>query len=213
MPLSRTQVTRLLTPVRPSRIEQKQGLSYVPAHEVKAELTRVFGPGNWDHTIHDVRLLWETEVYDEGKKKTFYRACYLCACTLRIRDYLGNPIAEVTEYHAEANSNLPDRGEAHAMALTSVESYALRRAALDLGDTFGLHLYNNGSPAGIIKGTFLTTDTDSPLYDENTTPAAQNQALTDEQRAVLQNSLGAVPIAEEPAEPLQRDEHESAPQP
>jgi hypothetical protein len=199
MPITKLQLDRLLTPVRPDRIENKQGLSYVPAHEVKAELTRVFGPGNWDHTIHDVRLLWEIDTYDEGKKKTFYRACYLCACTLRVRDYEGNQIATITEYHAEANSNLPDRGEAHAMALTSVESYALRRAALDLGDAFGLHLYNNGSPAPLIKGTLAVTDPESPWH-QVTSPRATGGDLTDEQRRVLQSSLGATPIDEEPAE-------------
>jgi hypothetical protein len=184
MPLTAEQIKRLLTPVRGDRIVQKQGNSYVPTHEVKAELSRVFGPGNWDHTIHDLRLLWETEFYDEAKKKTFYRACYLCACTLRIRDYEGNQIAQVTEYHAEANSNLPDRGEAHAMAVTSVESYALRRAALDLGDAFGLHLYADGQLAPLVRGSLIFTDQESPLFSPPEPP-------TEKQQSALQHSVGA----------------------
>jgi len=165
--LTTAQINRLLQPVRSDRVEQKQKLTYVPAHEVKAELSRIFGPGNWDHSIHDVRLLWESEGLSADGKKNMFRACYMAACTLRVRDYNGNPVFETTEYHAEANSNLPDRGEAHAMALTSCESYALRRAALDLGDAMGLHLYNSGSLVPLVKGTLMMTgDIDSPLYVE-----------------------------------------------
>ena len=51
------------------------------------------------------------------------------------------------------------------MALTSCESYALRRAALDFGDSFGLHLYDGGSMVPLIKGTLLLADPDSPLYE------------------------------------------------
>ena len=163
--LTKAQILRLLSPRPGSIFEKKQGLTYIPGHEVKAELSRIFGPGNWDHTIHDVTLLWESEAPNK-EGKTMYRACYSVACTLRIRDYWGHSVAETTEYHAEANSNLPDRGEAHAMALTSAQTYALRRAALDFGDSFGLHLYDGGSMVPLIKGTLLLTgDPDSPLYE------------------------------------------------
>lgn len=164
--IAKNQVKALLRPLPGGIIEQKQGMSYVPGHEVKAALSRIFGPTNWDHTIHDVRLLWESESPSpRDQSKMMYRACYMVACTLRVRDYDGNPIFETTEYHAEANSNLPDRGEAHAMALTSAETYALRRAALDLGDAFGLHLYDGGSLVPLIKRTALLADPDSPLYE------------------------------------------------
>lgn len=192
MSLTKKQIERILTPRPSGTFESKNGLTYMPTHEVKAELSRVFGPGNWDHTIHDVRLLWETEVYDESKKKTFYRACYLVACTLRVRDYDGNPVFETTEYHAEANSNLPDRGEAHAMAVTSAESYALRRAALDLGDAFGLHLYDKGSKQALVKGTLLTWgDPESPFYSEveEAKVEAEREALRSETAEMLQSAL------------------------
>jgi hypothetical protein len=156
MGLTAQQVQRLITPRPAGTFEAKQGMTYIPTHEVKAELSRIFGPGNWDHTIHDVQCLYETSVDSQGK--TYWNVCYRVACTLRVRDFEGNPIAEVTEYHAEENSRLPNRGEAHAMALTSAESYALRRAALDLGDAFGLHLYDKGSKAPLIKGTLMLTE-------------------------------------------------------
>jgi len=200
VPLSAEQVKRLLTPVRPDRIERVKGMSYIPQYEVRAELNRVFGFGNWDSNIHSVSLVYE-EPEDrtpaKAEKQVFYwRVCYRCACTLTIRDYDGKLICEYTEWHAEESAPQPSRGEAHALALTSVESYALRRAAINLGDTFGLHLYRNGQVQALVKGTLQTTDKESPLYQE--TPAqAQNHDLTPEQVQALQSSLGAVPIAEE----------------
>lgn len=192
MPITAKQVERLLTPVVPSRIEQVRGQSYVPQFEVRAELSRVFGFGNWDSTIHDVTLVYEEPDEREGGK-TYWKVCYRAACTLTIRDYEGEQICQYTEYHAEESAPQPSRGEAHALALTSVESYALRRAAINLGDTFGLHLYKDGQYGPLVKGSLQVTDPESPWYnpDAATTPAP---ILTPEQQQVLQNSLGAVPI-------------------
>lgn len=178
MALTTKQIMRMLSPRPAGAFEAKQGLTYIPTHEVKAELSRIFGPGNWDHTIHDVRLLWESSSESQNGKE-MWRACYMVACTLRVRDYEGNPVFETTEYHAEANSNLPDRGEAHAMALTSAESYALRRAALDLGDAFGLHLYDQGSKAPLIKGSLMLTESRAEEFEAEVAAKKADQAAAE----------------------------------
>jgi hypothetical protein len=198
MPLTAGQITRLLTPVRPTRIEQVRGNSYVPQFEVRAELNRVFGFGNWDSLIHNVALIYEDA--DEREKGTYWKVCYRAACTLTIRDFNGTPVCEHTEWHAEESAPQPSRGEAHALALTSVESYALRRAAINLGDTFGLHLYRDGQLGPLIRGTLQTTDPDSPMYDPDAPGAPVAPVLTDEQKATLAASLGAVEIPQEAAE-------------
>jgi hypothetical protein len=185
------QVQRLLTPVRPDRIEQIKGQSYVPQFEVRAELSRVFGPGNWDSNIHGVELIYEDSYEKDGK--VYWKVCYRAACTLTIRDYQGQHVCSYTEWHAEESAPQPSRGEAHALALTSVESYALRRAAINLGDTFGLHLYRSGQHSPLVRGTLMTTDPDSPLYVPGS-PPPPNPVLTEEQKETLQRSLGAVPI-------------------
>ena len=196
MGLTAKQIKRLITPVRQSRVEKKQGNTYVPAHEVRAELSRIFGPGNWDSTVHDVQLVYETSFENaERGNKTYWTVCYRAACTLRIRDYEGNVVAEFTEYHAEENAPQPNRGEAHALALTSVESYALRRAAIGLGDAFGLHLYADGSLAPLVRGTLMMEE----VFGE-APPAPSQAALTPEQQAVLENSLGARVISDEPTQ-------------
>jgi hypothetical protein len=193
VPLTAGQVRRLLSPVRPDRIEKVRGMSYVPQFEARAELSRVFGPTNWDATVHDVTLLYEDT--EDRNGKTYWRVAYRAACTLVVRDYDGEQLCSYTEYHAEENAPQPSRGEAHALALTSVESYALRRCCINLGDAFGLHLYRDGQLTPLVKGTLLTTDPDSPLYVEGT-ESPPTPVLTDEQKTVLTNSLGAVPVEE-----------------
>ena len=200
MGLTEKQIKRLITPVRQSRVKQKQGMTYVPAHEVRAELSRVFGPGNWDSSVHDVTLIYETSFENPDKgNKVYWTVCYRAAVTLRIRDYFGTEVAQFTEYHAEENAPQPNRGEAHALCLTSVESYALRRAAIGLGDAFGLHLYDDGNLAPLIRGTLMLDEVFG--VDPTGAQEAQNEALTDEQRRTLQDSLGAEVVSDEAVQP------------
>lgn len=160
--LTRAQIQRLMKAIDPSHVDKKQRLSYMSQHEVRAELTRIFGVGGWDSQVEDMVRLWEESYEKDGK--TYYRVCYRARVRLTIRDYWGNTICSFVEEHAEANSGLPDRGEAEAMAVTSVESYALRRAAIGLGDRLGLGLYDNGETKPLVKGTLQLIDPDSPLY-------------------------------------------------
>lgn len=173
--LTKAQIKRLLRPVPQGRLESKQGLTYVPQHEIRAELLRIFGPGNVEHTMTDPELIYETELnhgqpqYPTKPKSgnpPYYVACYKVGCNLRVYDYAGRLVYDTTEWHVEENAPLPNRGEAHAMAVTSAQSYALRRAAISLGDAMGLHLYERGSTAAFVKGSLITTnDPDSPLYE------------------------------------------------
>jgi Rad52/22 family double-strand break repair protein len=180
--LSDMQIERLLKGVGENRVAETRGMSYIPQHEVRAELTRVFGFGNWDTSVHSVELLYEEQRQGTGanKDKMYWFAGYRCAVTLRIRDYNGNPVCEFTEYHAEENAPQPNRGEAHALALTACESYALRRAAIGLGDRFGLSLYNFGATAPMVKGTLQqverSTDPEPEVVPEPTTQVQDAEA-------------------------------------
>src|SRR5206468_12576286 len=51
--------------------------------------------------------------------------------------------------------NLPDYGDAHDFAAKNAVSYALKRCATDLGDQFGLSLYNKGQLAPLVAGTLV----------------------------------------------------------
>ena len=171
--LTKKQVARLLTAIDSSFVDTKQGQSYMAQHEVRAELTRIFGFGNWDAQTERMEFLWERQVnpgepdYPAKPKQgnpPYYRACYMASVRINIRDYWGNDVATFVGYHAEANSVLPDQGEAHAMAITSAESYAFRRACINLGDRFGLSLYDKGSTSALVKNSLQVVDPESPLY-------------------------------------------------
>jgi hypothetical protein len=167
--LTRTQVIMLLRTVKV--VEQKRGLTYIPQWEARATMLRIFGPGNWDSEVVQQELVYETQLTrgdeqfpKEGKASSYWIACYRVGTRVNIRDYWGNPVASFLEYHVEENAPLPNRGEAHAMAMTSCESYALRRALIGLGDALGLHLYDKGRTTGVVGRTAFLEDRDSPLY-------------------------------------------------
>lgn len=176
--LTKMQLERLGKAIDRMAVEEKKGLSYIKQHAVRAELTRIFGFGNWDMETEEMTRLWEQSYEHPTSKKTMYQVCYRAAVRLTIRDYWGNVVASMRAYHAEANSGLPDRGEAEAMAVTSVESYALRRAAISLGDRLGLSLYEKGQMTPYVKGSLQTFDPESPDYIE---PDEPKEAGPDEQ--------------------------------
>lgn len=184
---TRWQVSALLRTV--AVIQAKQGKSFIPQWEARATLIRIFGPGNADHTMTDPEMVYETQLVPgdpaypkNGGGKVYWIVGYKIGCTMRVRDYWGNLIYECTEWHFEENAPLPNRGEAHAFAMTSGESYALRRALISLGDAFGLHLYNKGGMLPVVKGTYLLDDPQSPLYEKPVQADDQPKAVLPHQR-------------------------------
>ena len=61
--------------------------------------------------------------------------------------------ARYTEWAVGDCKNYPSRGDAHDMAIKTAESQAFKRAAMNLGDQFGLSLYDGGSLKQSIKAT------------------------------------------------------------
>ena len=143
------QIEQLVLAINPLYVQAKQGKSYLAQHQARAEMNRIFGYGNWDVIEGEPTLLYEYSQPGTGNKSgtTYWVTAYRASVTVHVRDLWGMPVCTVTGTHAEENTNLPNRGEAHALALTSVLSYALRRALINLGDRFGLGLYNGGSTA------------------------------------------------------------------
>jgi len=195
--LTDMQIERLLNGVGQMRVAETRGMSYLPQHEVRAELTRCFGFGAWDTTVHDIHLLYEEQRPGTGKNadKTYWHVGYRASVTLRIRDYDGNPVAEFTEAHAEENAPQPNRGEAHALALTACESYALRRAAIGLGDRFGLSLYNFGATAPMVKGTLQQVERGERTDPDQATVPEVTEQVGDAEAQVARAFGGEDPSA------------------
>lgn len=162
--LNDAQYAQLLKPLNPSRVAKRQqagrNLSYLEAWDVKAHLNRIFGFLNWSADVIDSSLAFEDQ-NEKGQWQVGYKVV-LC---LRVNG------ASYTEA-AVGSASLPQRGEAHDMAIKTAESDALKRAAINLGTQFGLSLYDNGSMKDVV-GKTLDRDTVSQPEGEPEPPVTE----------------------------------------
>ncbi len=149
--LNAHQIEQLLKPINPSRVASRRGgggksLSYVEAYDIKAHMIRLFGFGGWSWDVISADC-----VYSEKGDRN-YEVGYRVIGRLTIHD-TGATYTEA----AVGMASLPSIGEAHDMAVKTGESDAFKRAAINLGDQFGLSLYNNGSTNAVVRATLNTT--------------------------------------------------------
>lgn len=156
MSFNEKQTGQLLRPINEKRVLHLRGQSHLPGWDVKAHLTRIFGFEGWDKKIRSVELVFEDAVKDAAKKdkdgapRIGWWVTYRCLMTLIIKDPQGRVVREIDGAATGSAENLPQRGEAHDFALKNSVTYALKVCATDLGDQFGLSLYNNGQTAAVI---------------------------------------------------------------
>ncbi len=149
MAITPQQYEQLLKSLNTNRVAKRSGgggrqLSYLEAWDVKAHLIRIFGFGEWSWDVLSAELMFESI---NGDKTS---VGYKVIGQLRIH----STGATYTEA-AVGSSNLPQRGEAHDMAIKTAESDAIKRAAINLGTQFGLSLYDNGSTNDVVKATLI----------------------------------------------------------
>jgi recombination DNA repair RAD52 pathway protein len=159
--LTSEQVRLLLKPIHPQRVRETQGMSHVEGYDIRAELNRVFGFCRWSEEILHQSLICEYETKTNAGRDAW---CVVYNTRVRLTIYSpeGNPLTFYDGSHV-GESTHPSRGEAHGNAITNSATYALRRAAINLGDQFGLGLYNKGSLDPIVRWTLvgdLPADTD-----------------------------------------------------
>lgn len=184
--LTQGQILKLVQGIDGAMVAVKQSKSYIAQYEARAEMTRIFGFGNWDSQVEAMDLVYELPVRngDDGfpanakdKNKTYWITCYKASVRVNVRDFWGRPVCSFVESHVEENAAQPNRGEAHALALTSAESYALRRALIGLGDRLGLSLYNKGSVAPLVApAPGMLTQLDDPESPQYLAPPTPRQA-------------------------------------
>ena len=118
--INQAQYDQLLKPLHPSRVAKRsqagRQFSYLEAWDVKAHLIRIFGFGKWSWQVHSAELAFE-----EKNEKSQWNVGYKVIGELRIHD--------LNCYYVEAavgSASLPQRGEAHDMAIKTAESDALK---------------------------------------------------------------------------------------
>jgi len=187
--LTQEQIDRLLAPVNPARVETLPGksLSYLAQHDVRAHMNRIFGFARWSTNVVQTEFLWE-EKNEQGR----WNACYRATVRVEVCSPDGQPLAHYEDAHVSGNAPQPDRAEAHALALTSAVSTAFKRACTNLGDQFGLSLYEKGQRTALVKGTLvhaaIQESLDKTADDADVVPGTTD-GPSDEAMAVLDEFL------------------------
>lgn len=163
MSLRRDQVEALLRPIKPQRVLKAQNQSHVAAFDVIAHLNRVFGFGNWDKEVLSMDLVHEhmdPEAFGGKGKPTRpgWWVTYRCLLRLTVRDPEGNRVCVLEDVATGSAQNMPSVGDAHDFAAKNAVSYAVKRCAKDLGDQFGLSLYNRGMTSALVGKTLVMPD-------------------------------------------------------
>lgn len=209
MSLTAKQVHQLLQPINPVRVLQDgKGHSHVSQQDVTAHLIRVFGFGGFDTEVLAVEPIFEHQSVDkktgeirEGRWDVGYR----CLMRLTVKDADGNPIARY-EDGATATAQNQTLGDAHDLAYKSAISLAKKRCAINLGDQFGLSLYNRGQLTALVMGTLVKPDQDDDGHREDVQAGVPKQEAmgndeTDYEPKKAERSKGMQPDDEWTVEP------------
>ncbi|QIG59064.1 DNA recombinase [Microbacterium phage RubyRalph] len=226
------QMDQLVMAINQAYVMRKQNNTYLSQHQARAEMNRIFGYLNWDSEVLSMDLEYEERMLaseqprhpsfpKNGKADVYWICAYKAKVQVTIRDLWGMPLAVYSEYHIEENAPQPNRGEARALAATSVESYALRRALINMGDRFGLGLYNGGSMAPHGQYTqqlfpgqlFNWVDPSAPDQVQRVAPAVTHQTIQAEQAIAddVQPQQWEQPQQEQQPTPQQQPVQQQAP--
>ncbi|MEV0657011.1 Rad52/Rad22 family DNA repair protein [Streptomyces sp. NPDC050395] len=134
------QVKTLLAPINPSRVQTLNRQSHLEAWDVRRWLNRVFGFGGWSDETLELVCVAEREI-NPGRWTVIYRA----QVRLTVKTTDGRTLTAYDDAAMGDSRNQPSLGDAHDMAMKTALSQALKRCAHNLGDAFGLSLYNDGS--------------------------------------------------------------------
>ncbi|MTE20234.1 hypothetical protein F0L17_14175 [Streptomyces sp. TRM43335] len=145
--LTKEQLDYLLQGIHPGRVKRDgKGFSHVEAWDIRRTLIRVFGFGGYDVRLTDLELVHqhgEQRRKEYGDPYTAWTVIYRATVQLAVR--VGGVVLGTWEGSAVgAGENQPNLADAHDLAIKTAESQALKRAATNLGDQFGLGLYNGG---------------------------------------------------------------------
>lgn len=164
--LTSEQVAVLLRPIQPSRVATMSApggggrMSYVEAWDIRAHLNRIFGFGRWSADVVDLHLLYEDQAQSQAQGGSGSRPRWTCAYRATVRLTVNAPDGTVLATYTEAAAGspmgpMPDRADAHDMAMKTAESQAFKRCAANLGTQFGLSLYDNGSTEDVVRRTLV----------------------------------------------------------
>jgi hypothetical protein len=152
------QIDQLLKGINPSRVlRDGKGHSHVSQQDITAHLIRVFGFGNFDTHLTDLEMVFERQHVDKKTGEIVldrYDVCYRATMRLTVRDTRSGERC-MYEDGSTATAQNQTLGDAHDLAMKSAISLAKKRCAINLGDQFGLSLYNKGQTSTLVMGTLI----------------------------------------------------------
>ena len=159
------QIEQLLKPIAPQRVlKDGKGHSHVSQQDVTAHLIRVFGFGSFDTDLATLDLVFERERMKDGKPTDRYDVCYRAVIRLTVRGADGREVCHFEDGSTGTAQN-QTLGDAHDLAMKSAISLAKKRAAINLGDQFGLSLYNKGQMSALVVDTLARDRADAAPAD------------------------------------------------
>ncbi|MGW2520546.1 Rad52/Rad22 family DNA repair protein [Streptomyces sp. NPDC001617] len=154
------QVSRLTAPqlrllhrgLDPKRVgKDDKGHAHMEAWDIKRYLLRVFGFAGYDTENRELSMVKEIEIPGQGQNaKSRWTVIYRAQVRLIVKDVQGREIGHWDGEAVGDSYNQPKIGDAHDMAMKTAASQALKRAATNLGDQFGLSLYNGASTDPVV---------------------------------------------------------------
>ena len=165
----RDQVDTLLRGINPSRVlADGKGHAHVSQQDVTAHLIRTFGFGNFDTRILSLDLVFEHNRTDNnGKPSPRWDVCYRATVELTVRNRRGETVATYENVSTGTAEN-QKRGDAHDLSSKSAVSLATKRCAINLGDQFGLSLYNKGQIPPLVRRTLVMPEAPEETTEEAT---------------------------------------------
>ncbi|MGJ5895118.1 Rad52/Rad22 family DNA repair protein [Streptomyces niveiscabiei] len=158
--LTEKQTTFLLQPISGKRVRNLRGMSHLEAWDVRRQLIRIFGFDGFTVETVALDLVHENGNPDYRKRNkageeygptyTAWTIVYRAQVRLTVKAVDGRPLTVFEDAAAGDAVNQPSVGDAHDLAMKTALSQALKRCAVNLGDQFGLSLYNDGSQNAVV---------------------------------------------------------------
>ncbi|MFF7534909.1 Rad52/Rad22 family DNA repair protein [Streptomyces bobili] len=192
--LTDKQVAFLLSPISGKRVRNLRGMSHLEAWDVRRQLIRIFGFDGFTVETQSLDMVHEHANPNYRKKNkageeygptyTAWTIVYRAQVRLTVKATDGRPLTVFEDAAAGDAVNQPSVGDAHDLAMKTALSQALKRCAVNLGDQFGLSLYNDGGQDPVVlrslayMGEPVAESEDSEVRPE---PTPQGQTPPDPQ--------------------------------
>ena len=211
--LSTEQRDRLLLPLDRSRVEARDGFSYLNVSDVRRWLIRIFGFGGFSYSVSEAELISHTEATN-SKGKINQVVSWKVKVALEVP-----ALSAHYESYAIGTSQQPSLGDAHDMAIKTAESDALKRCCVNLGDQFGLSLYFSKGREGcfssvmrvMVDGTDLDISEDVQAAPEASSARHEEATDADGDAIVIDLETGEV-TESEPKAPRRRAAKKAEPE-